>query len=99
MSKYEERAFPVGKVKSDLAILKSQLARMKEDLGRFIARKPDGVVIPPLRERIRELEAEIADADQRAKDAQASRAMAADAPEKTTSSMRSTTGLFPPRRR
>lgn|GEM_PF-3380562 len=97
MSKFEERAFPVGKAKSDLFGLKNQLSRLKDDLNLFIARKPDGAVIAPLRERIRALEAEIAEADQRAKEGRASRA-AADAAERS-GDIRSTSGHFPSRRR
>ncbi len=98
MSKFEERAFPVGKAKSDLASLKNQLARLKDDLDRFIARKPDGAVIAPLRERIKELEAEIAEADQRVKEAQLNRAKSAEGADESAG-MRSTTGRYPSHRR
>jgi hypothetical protein len=99
VSKYEERAFQIGKGKSDLASLKNQLARLKEDLGRFVARKPDGSVVAPLRERIRELEAQIADADrQQAAARQSSRDAAAEAADDSTG-MHSTAGRIPPRRR
>ncbi len=60
MKKYEEAAFPVGKAKPNAAQLRTQLARLKNDLEQFLARKPDGAVIEPLRERIRQLESEIA---------------------------------------
>ena len=94
MSKFEERAFQIGKVKADLAGLKNQLSRLKEDLGQFMARKPDGAVIAPLRERIKELEAEIAESEQRARDAKS--AAAAEAADRTSGN---STGLYPPRRR
>ena len=99
MSKYEERTFQVGKVKSDLTSLKNQLARLREDLGRFMARKPDGVVVAPLRERIRELEAQIAEQDrQRAEARQSSKAAAGDAAEGSTG-VHATAARVPPRRR
>ncbi len=93
MSKFEERAFPVGKAKADLAGLKNQLARLKEDLARFISRKPDGAVIPPLRERIKELEAQIADSDR------AREASRAAEPDDRSADTHSTAGRFPARRR
>ena len=90
MSKYEEQAFQIGKaVKSDLPSLKNQLARLKEDLGRFVARKPDGPVIAPLRERIKELEAQIAAATEHRK---------AEQPDEAVG-VQSTGGRFPPRHR
>ena len=69
MSKYEEQAYRVGvgkpnpNAKPNVPLLKSQLARLKHDLAQFIARKPDGSVIAPLKERIREMEATIASAE------------------------------------
>jgi capsule polysaccharide export protein KpsE/RkpR len=101
MSKYEERAFPMGKTKPSLAGLKNQLAHLKEDLGRFQALKPNGPMIAPLRGRIRELEAEIAAADEakmREKQANAAAGDAADA-QRDGPGLRPTTGQFPPRRR
>lgn len=69
MSKYEEQAYRVGgakpnpNAKPNVPLLKSQLARLKHDLEQFMARKPDGSVIAPLRERIREMELTIASAE------------------------------------
>lgn len=60
MSKHEETAFPVGKAKPTTPQLKMQLARLKNDLEQFLARKPDGAVVEPLRDRIKQLELEIA---------------------------------------
>lgn len=98
MSKFEGRSFPVGKVKSDLAGLKNQLARLKEDLTGFMARKPNGAVISALRERIRELERQIVDADRKAKAGMATRPNPVEAAKHSTG-MHSTAGRFPPRRR
>lgn len=96
MSKYEEKAFPVGKTKPTLAGLKSQLSRLKEDLGQFMARKPGGAVVAPLRERIRELEAEIAAAEEEKQREKHVDRGGDDGPE---GSMRPTGGRFPARRR
>ncbi|MEI6985612.1 MAG: Gas vesicle protein V [Rhodospirillaceae bacterium] len=63
MSKYEERAYNVGRTKPNIAGMKNQLARLKHDLEQFTARKPDGAVVVTLRERIREFEATIAEAE------------------------------------
>lgn len=99
MSKYEERAFPLGKTKPDLAGLKCQLARLKEDLGRFMSRNPAGAVVASLRERIRELETQIAEADRaRLKERQAGREAGGE-PGDAAEGVHSTAGRFPPRRR
>jgi phage shock protein A len=105
MSKYEEAAFPMGKAKVSAAQLKTQLTRLKNDLEQFLARKPDGAVIEPLRERIKHLESEIAAVEAgktRDRQAQAdAEADAADArkpaPKHVLRPQAST--LFPPRRR
>jgi hypothetical protein len=87
---------------AELTSLKSQLARLKEDLGRISARTPGGAVVAPLRERIREVERQIADAVlQMAEDRQSRKDAAAAAAEGPGDSpgMRSTAGRIPPRRR
>ncbi len=101
MSKYEERAFKVGKTTSNLSDLKNQLGRLKADLEQFVARKPDGAVVAPLRERIRALEAEIAAGDEsRKRDQQAGKNARADAADALAGDAAgSLTGRFPPRRR
>ncbi len=63
MSMHEDKAFPVGRGQIDVGDLKSQLARLKEDLGRFVARSPTGSVVAPLRQRIHEIEMQIAEVD------------------------------------
>ncbi len=108
MSKYEELAFQVGKTKTDLAALKSQLVRLKNDLDQFLSRKPDGAVVQPLRERIKQLEADISAAEtsktrDRQVRADALEDAAAEASEKAgahpDSRHRSASTRFPPRRR
>ena len=107
MSKYEEQAYRVGgakpnpNAKPNVPLLKSQLARLKHDLEQFMARKPDGSVIAPLRERIRELESTIASAEaENKRERQASRPDDDDdAGSGTRPEMRSTSSRFPPRGR
>ena len=80
MSKYEERAYNVGRSKPNIAGMKNQLARLKHDLEQFTARKPDGAVVTTLKERIRELEATILDAEaSKVRESQAAKAPADDA--------------------
>jgi len=109
VSKYEEQAYRVGgakpnpNAKPNITLLKSQLARLKHDLEQFMARKPDGSVIAPLKERIREMEAIIASAEADSKrEKQAARPSDDDDDAGAQSSrgeMRSTSGRFPPRGR
>ena len=107
MSKYEEQAYRVGgakpnpNAKPNVPLLKSQLARLKHDLEQFMARKPDGSVIAPLRERIKELESTIASAE-----AENKRERLASRPDDDDDAgpgargeMRSTSSRFPPRGR
>jgi len=63
VSKYEERAYNVGRTRPNIAAMKNQLSRLRHDLEQFVARKPDGAVVSTLRERIREMEATIAEAE------------------------------------
>lgn len=85
--------------KAELINLKNQLAQMKEDLDRFVARKPTGVVIAPLRERIRHTEIQIADAERRqAEDRRSSDDTAADGAN-DSAEFRSSPGRISPRRR
>ncbi|MBI5165058.1 MAG: hypothetical protein HY985_14295 [Magnetospirillum sp.] len=98
MSKPEERGFPMGTAQT-VSGLKLQLARLKEDLGRFLGRKSDGTVIASLNERIHEIETLIADANRRKKqDEQSSRNASNDAAE-ASGEIHSTAGHFPSRRR
>jgi len=109
VSKYEEQAYRVGgakpnpNAKPNIALMKSQLSRLKHDLEQFMARKPDGSVIAPLKERIREMEASIASAEADSKrEKQAARAPDDDddgTPQAGRAEIRSTSGRFPPRGR
>jgi len=82
VSKYEERAYQVGRSKPNIAGLKNQLARLKHDLEQFAARKPSGAVVTTLKERIREVEATIAEAEaNRKRESQAARNVAEEAAE------------------
>jgi len=110
VSKYEERAYQVGRSKPNIAGMKNQLERLKHDLEQFAARKPSGAVVITLRERIRELEATIAEAEaNRKRESQAVRSAADDAAEgepavvPTGGSVRTgtytTSSRFPPRGR
>jgi hypothetical protein len=107
VSKYEEQAYRVGgakpnpNAKPNVPLLKSQLARLKHDLEQFIARKPDGSVIAPLKERIREMESTIAAAEaENKRERQASRPDADDdAGPGSRQDMRATSSRFPPRGR
>ena len=106
MSKYEEQAYRVGgakpnpNAKPNVPLLKSQLARLKHDLEQFMARKPDGSVIAPLKERIREMESTIASAEaENKRERQASRPDDDDAGPGARSEVRSTSSRFPPRGR
>ncbi len=111
MSKYEERAYQVGRTKPNIAGMKNQLARLKHDLEQFAARKPSGAVVTTLKERIREIEATIAEAEaNRKRESQAARSVAEDAaegepaPSSTTgpavrTGTYTTSSRFPPRGR
>jgi hypothetical protein len=113
VSKYEERAYQVGRSKPNIAGLKNQLARLKHDLEQFAARKPSGAVVTTLKERIREVEATIAEAEaNRKRESQAARNVAEEAAEGEpvttapggTAAVRrtgsySTSSRFPPRGR
>jgi hypothetical protein len=100
VSRHEEKAFPVGKTKPNHN-LKGQLARLKDDLAQFLARKPSAAVLEPLRKRISDLEAEIAAETERAQGtARAEKEFHRDDArgEGAGSSIRLDTGRFPPRR-
>ncbi len=110
MSKYEERAYQVGRSKPNIAGLKNQLTRLKHDLDQFVARKPSGSVVVTLKERIRELEATIAEAEaNRKRESQAASSVAEEAAEgdaataQTKAASRTasytTSSRFPPRGR
>lgn len=55
MSRFEERAFRTSRQAADSSQLANQLARLQSDLEQYIARRPDGPMVAPLRERISEL--------------------------------------------
>jgi len=106
VSKYEERAYNVGRTKPNIAAMKNQLARLKHDLEQFISRKPTGPVVITLKGRIRELEQTIAEAEANKKrDSQARVAAAEDAsaedeagkPAAPRTSTYTTSSRFPPR--
>jgi hypothetical protein len=106
VSKYEEQAYRVGgakpnpNAKPNVPLLKSQLARLKHDLEQFMARKPDGSVIAPLKERIREMESTIASAEaENKRERQANRPDDDDSGPGARGEMRSTSSRFPPRGR
>jgi uncharacterized protein involved in exopolysaccharide biosynthesis len=106
VSKYEEQAYRVGggkpnpNAKPNVPLLKSQLARLRHDLEQFIARKPDGSVIAPLKERIREMEATIASAEaENKRERQSARNSDDDDDTGARQELRSTSSRFPPRGR
>ncbi|MEI8394413.1 MAG: Gas vesicle protein V [Rhodospirillaceae bacterium] len=103
MSKYEDRAYNVGRSKPNIAGLKNQLARLKHDLEQFVARKPSGEVVITLKGRIRELEATIAEAEANKKrEAQARTAADDSGPDtnpRSSSGVHSISSRFPPRGR
>lgn len=103
MSRYEERTYRVGKKKPNIQEMKSQRERLRQDLEQFSARKPGAVVIQSLRERIKALDQEIADAE-----AERKRERAASAPgdeeggpadDGPRMPQRATSTRFPPRGR
>lgn len=63
MSKYEERTYRIAKKRPNMAEMKSQRERLRQDLEQFMARKPGAAIIASLKERIRALDAEIAEAE------------------------------------
>jgi len=102
VSKFEDRAFRVGKSKPNLAEMKSQLGRLKHDLEQFMARKPGGAVVDPLRARIRALEAEINEAEAERKRERQPVSEEGDDVDRGAGGgafVRSTSGRFPPRGR
>ena len=85
--------------KVELSDLKNQLARMKEDLDRFVARKPTGLVVEPLRERIRQTEALVAEGTRRlAEDRKSLRDSSTDSQADPSAGMQSASGRLRPRR-
>jgi hypothetical protein len=92
---HEDKAPHGGRTSTDVSALKLQLVRLKEDLGRFLTRSPDGTVVGPLRERIRQVESEIAHADRER------RRVAGEPPAETATppAFQAISGRFPPRRR
>ncbi|HYH17170.1 MAG TPA: Gas vesicle protein V [Azospirillum sp.] len=104
MSKFEDRAYRVGKSKPNVAEMKSLLARLKHDLEQFMARKPGGAVVDPLRARIRELQAEINEAEAEVERKRERQPAGDDGDESDRGAgggafVRSTSGRFPPRGR
>lgn len=101
MSKYEERAYNVGRTKPNIAGMKNQLARLKHDLEQFTARKPSGPVVTTLKDRIRELEGTIAEAEANKKREAQARAAAdenlGDGGPSYTRGTHSVSTRFPPR--
>ncbi len=91
----EDKPAHGGRRSTDISALKLQLVRLKEDLGRFAARAPDGTVAGSLRERIRQVESEIAHA------AHERRRAATEPPAETATraAFQAIGGRFPPRRR
>lgn len=63
MSGHEEKIYRTSKSKPNIAEMKSQLARLKGDLDHFTARTSPSTIVGPLRERISELQAQIAAAE------------------------------------
>ncbi|HIJ62691.1 MAG TPA: hypothetical protein HPQ04_08390 [Rhodospirillaceae bacterium] len=85
--------------KVELSDLKNQLARMKEDLDRFVARKPTGLVVEPLRERIRQTEALVAEGTRRlAEDRKSLRDSNTDSQADPSAGMLAASGRVRPRR-
>ncbi len=95
MDHHEDKAAHGGRTSNDVSALKLQLVRLKEDLGRFVARSPEGAVAESLRERIRQVEGEIAHA------ARERRRAASELPPETPTpaAFHAIGGRFPPRRR
>lgn len=101
MPSYDEKAYRFTKRKDgpSLAEQKSQLARLKQDLEQFKNRQAGASVMASLQERIRELEASVARADNaRALDREARRP-SGDRDENAApgQEVRSTSSRFPPR--
>ncbi|HEY0835891.1 MAG TPA: Gas vesicle protein V [Azospirillum sp.] len=101
MSKFEDRAYRVGKSKPNITEMKSLLGRLKHDLEQFVARKPGGAVVDPLRARIRALEAEINEAEAERKRERQPAGEDGDGADRGAGGafVRSTSGRFPPRGR
>jgi len=105
VSRYEERVYVTGTAKKSVADLRKQLTVLRGDLQQYMARNPRGPMVDPLREQIRRLEAEIADAEaskKRDRDARTETEGEEGAPSadgRPARPMRATSGHFPPRRR
>jgi hypothetical protein len=100
LSKREELAYRSGRMPTDAAGLSALLARLKGDLEQYMARHPDGPLIGPLRERIRQLTADLN--ARKTEDARRAAGEPRDGEAEGEGSYRrggSATGRFPPRRR
>ncbi|WP_207485947.1 hypothetical protein [Arenibaculum pallidiluteum] len=106
MSKYEERVYiSSGNAKKSIAAMRNQLAMLKRDVEQYSARKPGGPMVMALKEQIRKLEGEIADAEankkreREARAAQDSEIGGTGEDGQSRGGLRSTSSRFPPRRR
>jgi len=98
MPSHDERAYRVTRSKEGptLAEQKSQLARLKQDLEQFKSRQAGGAILGSLQERIRELEASVARAENaRTLDREARRDGSSEG--SGGAEVRSTSSRFPPR--
>lgn len=95
MSRHEENAYRTTKRTGEpsLAEMKSQAARLKQDLDQFKARGSSAALIQPLQERISDLEGAIAHAQA----AQGGGRPDPDAPDYQSPVSRTTSSRFPPR--
>ena len=110
MSRFEERAFRTTRQAADSNQLANQLARLQSDLEQYIARRPDGPMVAPLRERIAEVKlALVAAKNHEERVRAAKKAASAEAeggyaprrasPEGGAAGQAAGAGRFPPRRR
>ncbi|SMH60609.1 hypothetical protein [Azospirillum agricola] len=95
MSRHEESVYRTSKKPGEpsLAEMKSQAARLKQDLDQFKGRGAGAALIQPLQERIRDLEAAIAHAQA----AKAGPGPDPDAPDYRRPAAGATSSRFPPR--
>lgn len=110
MSRFEERAFRTSRQAADASQLANQLARLQSDLEQYMARRPDGPMVAPLRQRIADVKLALMAAKNHEERVRAAKkAASADAgeggyaprrasPEGATGSPGGA-GRFPPRRR
>lgn len=99
MSRHEERTWRIVRKRPTLPDLKSQRERLRQDLEQYASRKPDAAVIASLKERLRALDAEIAQAESdKKRDGDRPAAEDGDGVEAfRNSSTRSSGGRFSPR--